>query len=300
MSRAWRPAPGAEPPAQRRSGGRRARAGAALLGWLGLAAPVGGLPIDPAPGHGLASPAQADRLPGVTLPAAAGAGPDPASWASTLPRSGEDAPGHWPAEGVASLAGETLWARDLSAFGGSDSEPSDAPGGDPVWSLQGLRDALLATPFGQEVLLLALEVLTPAIDQEGRIHVSLFGHGDYVLPTRGAPASDPHASARGVLSAEAIALRPEDAVRRVSLDEPQSLRELVGMLASEVTSVLTHPVTVLLALLGLIAYLAARYAFEERSLHQRRLRYARARLRRHRSRRRHHRPPSRGRLRPGP
>jgi hypothetical protein len=140
-----------------------------------------------------------------------------------------------------------------------------------------LRDAVLAAPFGEDLIRAAALALTPTVDRAGQVHVSLFGHGDLTLP-RLEPASGWNPTARGIgTPPRSLAAPPEiespPPLRLAATDRLEgalTLREFVSLVLGELVGFVTHPVTVLLAVFGGGGYVLARLAVERRQLRAKR------------------------------
>jgi hypothetical protein len=132
-----------------------------------------------------------------------------------------------------------------------------------------LYDALTETPFGREVLRVSLEVFT-VVDASGRLRLSLFGlgapdSGGEEGPMPAAAGGDPsfaddHGQARTFHRAAA----PPGFAGAPSLQVPQTFWGLALGVAAWALDAFSHPLTLVLALLGGAGYLAARYALETR------------------------------------
>jgi hypothetical protein len=194
----------------------------------------------------------------------------------TGPQAGQNAPGRRPFAGepggdrlphlVDGTLGEALGpllpgGTDLSQLGSAPA-PQARPG---------LRETLLATPLGEEILRLAVEVFSPAVDSSGRLHVSFLGHGDFTLAPRDpAPALQSLGAAGRHLTvpdstqgwrSEAGSVAP--APRRYGAgEEPLTVGQFVALLAHELVAFATHPLTLLAAALGAGGYVAFRLAIE--------------------------------------
>ena len=208
-------------------------------------------------------------------------GMDPAPWATSLTPGGSGAPAREP--GLA-LGRSGL---DPGFFLGDDAQQDrvglelpdpasalDARSGPARGGRLGLREAFLESPFGQEVLLLAVEVLSPSIDSSGRLHVSILGHGDFTLPRR---EPDPFAEdmervmamplgPSGDLAWTPTGLTLAPVTRSAALDGPLTIREFAALLVGELVDFLTHPVTLLLAVMGGTGYIVLRLALERSAL----------------------------------
>lgn len=266
-----------------------------------------GLPIG-------ADPLRASALGASSHPAPAGPLPlqdpsaDPVSWAATLAPPNPLAPLNvdgthhgWATQALRSLDEELVSSPELLLTQGTEgAQRADQGRVSALLSPQGLRDALLASPLGQEVLLLALEVFTPAIDPQGRIHVSIFGHGELILPTGQSDEAMPRAyEAGGLAEEDALVVLSEQGLP-VALEGRLTVKDFVDLYAKKALGFLVHPLTILLAGLGAVGYLSVRYALERRKHRPRKAH--RPHLHMHRHRRRHHRHRSslRPRLHPSP
>lgn len=244
---------------------------------LALPAPAPALPIEPAAST---SAATLSRLPGATsglVPAVPG-GLDPAPWASSLSGAGAS-PAAPRARPFAAEAGadRTTYLGDGSLGetlgpllpGGIDL--SQLGGGAPARAGPGLRETLLATPLGEEILRLAVEVFSPAVDSSGRLHVSFLGHGDYTLRHREPepvlqsleaeggnlaplPGNERWGPAGGPI--------PLDPARFGAGEAPLTVGEFLALLSRELVAFATHPLTLLAAVLGAAGYVAFRLALE--------------------------------------
>ena len=222
---------------------------------LGLPAVTSAPGLDPAPWASSLSPGQPHPLREESADSRGRASPDPGFFldndALQFPLGAE----------VSGSAAE-LEARDDHARGG--------------WA--GLRDLLMETPMGQEILLLGVETLSPSVDSTGRIHVSILGHGDFTLPRLDPPPPTDALDALLATPADPAApLAWSRATTITGLDSPLTVRALIGVLADELMAFVTHPLTLFTAALGGIAYIALRLSLERRSL----------RAQRHRHHRRH-------------
>ncbi len=293
---------------------RRGLGALALLGSLALPALAPALPIEPsgAPG-GTSSPRPSGLTPSLvpTLPG----GLDPAPWASSL-----TAPGANPAAARARPFAAAAGADRLPYLGdGSLGETLGPllPGGIDLSELgsapatrarpgPGLRETLLATPLGEEILRLAVEVFSPAVDPSGRLHVSFLGHGDFTLPRREPePPMQSLGAAGGDLAAFSTNERwgpvggpiPLAPARFGAGEAPLTVGEFLALLARELVAFATHPLTLLAVTLGAAGYVAFRLALERARRqahraehhhgHHRRPHHHRSRATRPPSRRRH-------------
>jgi hypothetical protein len=272
----WRQSRGRCGPA-RRPGSGLGLGAFALLAGLATGRPASALPIEPA-GTPAAAPTGRTGAAGAGLPQALPGGLDPAPWASSVtgPRASQDAPRRPPFTGdpgaerlphlVDGSLGEALGpllpgGADLSQLGSAPA-PRARPG---------LRETLLATPLGEEILRLAVEVFAPAVDSSGRLHVSFLGHGDYTLPQRGPVPAMQSLDAAGrdltVLDSterwrsEAGSLTPAPG-RFAAGEEPLTVGQFVALLTRELVAFATHPLTLLAAVLGAGGYVAFRLAIE--------------------------------------
>lgn len=142
---------------------------------------------------------------------------------------------------------------------------------DPKEIARALYEGLLANPYGAELLRVSLEVLAPFIDSAGRLHLSLFGPGAPATTEAYQPppddlqvGRDPFLDERFRATLSSGALTPHPVGAPPPLDVPPSLWALGIQILASLAAVLTHPLTLTLALLGGVGYLLVRYALETR------------------------------------
>jgi hypothetical protein len=266
-----------------------------LPAWILLSPFSAALPVDPDPaqtaGHGTpASYGSIVHPPG--LAGLLGPGSEPARWASVVEPDAVSPPGR---SGTRAAEG----ALDVDLLAGEGGQVPDVLGAqaDALAAAGDLRahgapreflEALVSTPLGEDLLQLAAEVFTPAIDRAGQLHVSLLGHGDFVVPGWESRLTGDGAGAGAPVRDAALLARPLPGVGGSATgDGPLTVREFVALLAGELTAFVTHPLTVLITLLGGVGYLSLRFALERRALRVHHTRAHAHHSRRHRSHHHH-------------